>query len=105
MILPKLSDFRLIESNKECGVSTYRLHTNVYLSHGIWTEACSVEIGILLDFRDTTSTILNASQTIISANSKPNSIKSTKSEDNLIIDLCEPIQVYVSPKQPRKGVI
>ncbi len=103
--MPKLSDFRLIETNNESNVNNYRLYTTIYLSHGVWVEACYVEIGLLLDFRDTTSTTLNSTQTWVSSGSKGSGIKSTKSEDNLVIDICKPVRVLMHPNKPKKLVI
>ncbi|XP_054152936.1 integrator complex subunit 4-like [Oppia nitens] len=105
VVLPKLNDFRLIESKQNPNLSNYRLYTTVYLSHGVWVESCPVDISLVLDFRDTTSTTLTATQTWISSSTKGNAIKSTKSEDSFVIDICKPIRVYLSPKAPKKLVI
>ncbi|KAL1427781.1 hypothetical protein MTO96_003125 [Rhipicephalus appendiculatus] len=47
LILPRLADFRQLEDLK------YRLYTTVLLSHGVWSEALHVEMGLVLDFADT----------------------------------------------------
>lgn len=109
MVLPRLSDFRPLtrdddgeETDSDALVSDYRLQTNVYISHGVWSEPCYVEISLVLDFRETLSSALSVSQTM--------SLKSTpgykiKSEESLMIELCSPIKLLCSPKPHKKGIL
>ncbi|PRD20942.1 UNVERIFIED_CONTAM: ints4 [Trichonephila clavipes] len=87
LILPRLADFR------QQGELQYRLYTSVLLSHSIWSEACHVEMSLVLDFSDTES-------------SARNSQKNTgwlKAEDNTI-ELSKPVKVNISPKPAKKGI-
>ncbi|GBM31165.1 Integrator complex subunit 4 [Araneus ventricosus] len=87
LILPRLADFR------QQGELQYRLYTSVLLSHSIWSEACHVEMSLVLDFSDTEA-------------SARNSQKNTgwlKAEDNTI-ELSKPVKVNISPKPAKKGI-
>lgn len=105
-----MSDFKLInlddDQNKDKSngslVNDYRLQTNLYISHGVWSEPCFVEISLVLDFRESLCSASSVSQTW--------SLKSTpgyklKSEESLIIELCSPIKQLISPKQHKKGIL
>jgi integrator complex subunit 4 len=106
LVLPKLSDFRQLDAGSEgqSQVRNYRLYTNVYLSHAVWSEPCHVEVGISLDFRDTSSTALAVSQLWASRTGSYMGVKS-KSDENLLLELCRPVRVYVAPKPHKKGVM
>lgn len=109
MVLPRLSDFKLLNKDDDENatqnsslVNDYRLQTNVYISHGVWSEPCFVEISLVLDFRESLSSALSVSQTW--------SLKSTpgfklKSEESLMIELCNPIKLLISPKPHKKGIL
>lgn len=105
LVLPRLSDFRLLNIDDEetdTLVNDYRLQTNLYISHGVWSEPCFVEISLVLDFRESLSSSSSVSQTW--------SLKSTpgyklKSEESLIIELCSPIKILISPKAHIKGIL
>lgn len=87
LILPRLADFRLQ------GELQYRLYTSVLLSHSVWSEACHVEMNLVLDFSDTEA-------------STRNSQKNTwwfKAEDNTI-ELCKSVKVIIFPKPAKKGI-
>ena len=99
-ILPKLSDFRLMDNNSREGDNrNYRLLTNIYLSHTVWTEPCHVSISIVSDFRETASSF-GISQTWAS---KTGSGIRARPEESLIIELCKPIKLLIAPKQHKKG--
>lgn len=88
LILPRLADFRQLEDLK------YRLYTTVLLSHGVWSEALHVEIGLVLDFSDTEAAHSKGAQ---------KSGFGLKVEDQTI-ELCKPVKVYIAPKPIKKGL-
>lgn len=75
-VMPRLRDLkRMVSENGDEIQNSWRLRTNVLLSHGIWTEASQVEISICL------------------------SVKPSKE-----LELCKPIKITFSPKPIRKGI-
>ncbi|RWS02319.1 hypothetical protein B4U79_07769 [Dinothrombium tinctorium] len=101
LILPKLSDFRLLENDgNDNETKNYRLYTNIYISHGVWTEPAFIDIGVVLDFREVSSH-LSISQ---SWSLKTSAGIKSKPEDNLIIELCKPVKILIAPKQHKKGI-
>lgn len=88
LILPRLADFRQLEEFK------YRLYTSVLLSHGVWSEALHVEIGLVLDFADTDVAQSKGSQ---------KTGLGLRVEDHTI-ELCKPVKVYIAPKPIKKGL-
>ena len=111
LFVPKTADFKELIVNKatEQSVQDYRLTTNVFLSHTTWTEACPVEMSVVLDFREASSS-LTISQ-FWAAKTGPYSTvsgsggKAGKSEENMLIDLCKPIKVTICPRAARKAVL
>ncbi|KAI1289838.1 Integrator complex subunit 4 [Halotydeus destructor] len=103
-VLPKLSDFRRISNMDDSPSNNYRLLTNVYLSHTAWTEACPVEIGLVLDFHETSTTALIVSQ-LWAAKTGSYSGQRNRSEHCLMVDLCKPVKIYIHPKLAKKTVI
>ncbi|KAG8199519.1 hypothetical protein JTE90_009365 [Oedothorax gibbosus] len=87
LILPRLADFR------QQGNLQYRLYTSVLLSHSIWSEACHVEMNLVLDFSDTEASARNCQKTS----------GWLKAEDS-IIELSKPVKVNISPKPAKKGI-
>uniref|UniRef100_A0A2L2YE14 Integrator complex subunit 4 n=2 Tax=Parasteatoda tepidariorum TaxID=114398 RepID=A0A2L2YE14_PARTP len=87
LILPRLADFR------QQGELQYRLYTSVLLSHSIWSEACHVEMSLVLDFSDTE----------VCARNSQRSTGLLKAEDSTI-ELCKPVKVNISPKPAKKGI-
>lgn len=93
-------------------VKSYRMLTNVYLSHGIWTDSCQVELGLVLDFRGT-STSLSVSQVWAaktgsynkSSNNSVTTQTSKTGDDNMLIDLCEPIRITVLPRAAKRAIM
>jgi integrator complex subunit 4 len=104
VILPKLSDFRPVGRQEGDAVRNYRLLTSVYLSHTAWTEACPVEIELVLDFRDASSSALSVSQ-LWAAKTGSFTGQKNKSEHSLMVGLCKPVKVYICPKPAKKGVV
>lgn len=111
LIQPKLNEFRLRgeeeeEASKGKEVNDYRLVTKICISSsGVWSESSYIEVSLLLDFRDSSSTALSTNQIYGSFLTKSSGIRSTKSEDNLVIDICKPIRVLICPTRPKKLVI
>ncbi|XP_076344076.1 integrator complex subunit 4 [Tachypleus tridentatus] len=89
VVLPRLADFRPL------GNHSYRLYTSVLLSHNVWSEACHVEVSLVMDIND------QESGTGLRSNAK--STLGLKGEDYLIT-LCKPVNVYIAPKQVKKGI-
>lgn len=76
IVMPRLRDLkRMASENGDEIQNSWRLRTNVLLSHGIWTEASQVEISICL------------------------SVKPSKE-----LELCKPTRITFSPKPIRKGI-
>lgn len=76
IVMPRLRDLKhMVSENGDEIQNSWRLRTNVLLSHGIWTEASQVEISICL------------------------SVKPSKE-----LELCKPIKIIFSPKPIRKGI-
>lgn len=89
LVLPKRSDLRPLVRG-ELG-SDYRLLTKVLLSHQVWTDACFVEISLVLDISTEEGTT--------------HSVKSLAVDiDPYVIDLCKPVKVYLCPKSVRKNI-
>lgn len=86
-ILPPLADFR------QQGFQNYRLYTTVLLSHSVWSEACHVELSLILDFSDLEGSTKMSAKTAFG----------TKAEENTI-ELSKPVQVYIAPKPMKKGI-
>lgn len=89
LILPKLSEFKFQENQN------YRLYTVILLSHNVWSEACHVEISLVLDFSDT--------ENIASMKSSGKPWFGSKTEDQTI-PLCKPVLGYIAPKPAKKGI-
>lgn len=92
-----------MSSSADRSVKTYRLESNVYLSHVVWSEACQVELGIVIDFRDV-SYALSVSQLWAAKTGSFTGLKS-KPEDNMLVELCPPIKLNISPKAPKRGLV
>lgn len=128
LIQPKLTEFRernkstvgdrmseametgeaALGEKKEMGVDVrdYKLITKICLSsNGVWSEPSHVSISLLLDFRDVSSTTLNTTQIYSSFLNKSSGIRSTKSEDNLVIEISKPVRLLVCPIKPKKLVL
>lgn len=110
LVQPKLDEFRKVikpkgKHNEHLGTHShdYRLNTQICISsHGVWSEASIITISLLLDFRDVQSTALATNQAYSSLLTKASGIKSNKSEDNLVIEICKPVRVSIHPIKPRK---
>jgi integrator complex subunit 4 len=76
IVMPRMRDLKKIIDENGCEVAnSWRLRTNVLLSHGVWTEPSQVEISICLS--------------VLPSNE---------------LELCKPIKVTFSPKPIRKGI-
>ncbi|RZF35188.1 hypothetical protein LSTR_LSTR012626 [Laodelphax striatellus] len=72
LIVPKKSDLRLLPNDAEMGSlsgdkdtnpgNNYRLFTTVLISHQVWTEACYVDISIVLDLSEKESGLVHSAQ-------------------------------------------
>ncbi|OQR67888.1 integrator complex subunit 4-like [Tropilaelaps mercedesae] len=70
LVLPRRSNFRPTDDGRQ------RLYTRVLLSHGVWSEALHVELGVVLAF--------------------------ASGDESSFIELCEPVRVFISPKPIKK---
>ncbi|XP_052217575.1 integrator complex subunit 4-like isoform X2 [Dreissena polymorpha] len=68
----------------------YRLHTQVILSHGHWSESCNVEVGIVL---------LSDSSLATKFKSKTSN---SSDDDRTVLELCKPVKVLISPKPHKR---
>ncbi|XP_060575601.1 integrator complex subunit 4-like [Ruditapes philippinarum] len=68
----------------------HRLTTHVLLSHGHWSESCTVEIGVV---------ILSSSAAKTKFKTKS---ASSSEEDSNVIELCKPVKVLISPKPHKR---
>jgi len=109
LVLPRLSDFRSLNVDDEDQaiqsdslVNDYRLQTNLYISHGVWSDPCFVEISLVLDFRESLSSASSVSQ-IWALKSTPS--YKLKVEESLMIQLCSPCKILISPKAHIKGIL
>lgn len=79
----------------------FRLQTSAYISHGVWSDPCFVELSLVLDFRESLSSAISVSQTWALKSSV--GIK-VRSEESLMIDLCKPVKILIAPKLHKKGI-
>ncbi|KAF4521167.1 hypothetical protein B566_EDAN011617 [Ephemera danica] len=90
LLVPCRSDLRVSEiksGTEQRGFQDYRLRTTVLMSHGVWTEACQVDLSLALD--------LTASEASLGR----------RGEDNLcVLDLCKPVTISISPKPVKRGI-
>ena len=70
-------------------MNTYRLVTTALISHQVWSEACFVELSLVLDLTDTEGPIIHSLQPL---------------NHLCIISLCKPVKLHVSPKPVRRGI-
>lgn len=115
MIQPKLNEFRLktsddINNNNsdkdDDSNNDYKLMTKISLSsYGVWSGPSLIEINLLLDFRDIQSSSLSTTQIYSSLLTKSSGIKSTRSEDNLVIEISKPVKLMIHPMKPKRCVI
>uniref|UniRef100_A0A336LYV8 CSON004676 protein n=2 Tax=Culicoides sonorensis TaxID=179676 RepID=A0A336LYV8_CULSO len=77
MVVPRLRDLKkVILENGETSEDKMKLRTQVLLSHGVWTEACHVEISLCLSVR------------------RPGNE----------LDLSKPVKVMLFPKPVKRGI-
>lgn len=89
LVTPKQSQF--FEKEENC----YRLLTEALMSHQVWSEALHVEIRLVLDL---------SSGELESGSSKRRMGASAKDGDKSLINICEPVKVYVLPKAVKRGI-
>ncbi|KAH7646421.1 Integrator complex subunit 4 [Dermatophagoides farinae] len=105
LIQPKLNEFR-IKTEREDDINDYKLVTKICISsYGVWSGPSLIEINLLLDFRDISSSSLATTQIYSSLLTKSSGIKSTRSEDNLVIEICKPVKLMIHPTKPKRCVI
>lgn len=83
---PRLSDF------KQLGPLKYRLMTEIYLTHGLWTEPCQIDVKVVMSY---SPKLLQKPGTAALASSNNTNEKRT-------ISLCDPVKVYLMPKPPKR---
>merc|ERR1712002_166293 len=85
-IIPKASDFR------QQSPLHHRLITDILISHGPWTEACNIEVSIVYCY-DPDADINNS---IVDVSSR------MEASSDTVLELCNPVKVFMLPKLPRK---
>ncbi|XP_071440620.1 integrator complex subunit 4 [Hetaerina americana] len=93
--------------NQSTGASEntdFRLLTTVLVSHGVWTEACHVEVNIAVDVTEVEGGLgmpVRKGASAINPSLAPSA--APRAEDLCVIDLCRPVKVCVSPKPVKRG--
>lgn len=91
IIVPIASHFRLISSDEHSKTSSYRLYSTVNICHSTWTDPSSIDLSIILDYRDNQSTSIDLNQ-----------MDQTRSvEESQIIEICEPMSFRIHPQNIR----
>ena len=62
IIVPIADHFRLISTDARSETSTYRLYSTINLCHSAWPEPGVVQVSIILDYRDSQSTLIQLVQ-------------------------------------------
>ncbi|XP_055541345.1 integrator complex subunit 4 [Wyeomyia smithii] len=75
IIVPRKRDLKKIMTEEGESQSHWRLRTTVLLSHGVWTEASPVDIGICLSVRPSSE-----------------------------LELCKPVKIQFAPKPVKRGI-
>ncbi|KPM08491.1 hypothetical protein QR98_0070120 [Sarcoptes scabiei] len=105
LIQPRLSDFKL-KTERPGNLNDYRLISKILISYNsVCSGPLNVEINMLLDFRDVSSSSLSTTQVYSSMLNKSSGIKSIKSEDNLVIEICKPIKIMIHPMKIQNSVL
>ncbi|XP_052438090.1 integrator complex subunit 4 isoform X1 [Carassius gibelio] len=93
IIHPKPGDFRTP------GPGRVRLITQVYLSHSAWTEACQIEVRLLLAYSSSSS---KQSVSKPAWNESMDGLPSSESCIEGTIHLSKPVKVFIMPKPARR---
>uniref|UniRef100_A0A8C1BPQ3 Integrator complex subunit 4 n=1 Tax=Cyprinus carpio carpio TaxID=630221 RepID=A0A8C1BPQ3_CYPCA len=93
IIHPKPGDFRTP------GPGRVRLITQVYLSHSAWTEACQIEVRLLLAYSSSSS---KQSASKPAWNESMDGLPTSESCIEGTIHLSKPVKVFIMPKPARR---
>uniref|UniRef100_A0A672RT03 Integrator complex subunit 4 n=1 Tax=Sinocyclocheilus grahami TaxID=75366 RepID=A0A672RT03_SINGR len=93
IIHPKPGDFRTP------GPGRVRLITQVYLSHSAWTEACQIEVRLLLAYSSSSS---KPSASKPAWNESMDGLATSESCIEGTIHLSKPVKVFIMPKPARR---
>uniref|UniRef100_A0A8C1I9N2 Integrator complex subunit 4 n=1 Tax=Cyprinus carpio TaxID=7962 RepID=A0A8C1I9N2_CYPCA len=93
IIHPKPGDFRTP------GPGRVRLITQVYLSHSAWTEACQIEVRLLLAYSSSSS---KQSASKPAWNESMGGLPTSESCIESTIHLSKPVKVFIMPKPARR---
>lgn len=91
ILVPIPSHFRLISRDEHSETCSYRLYSTVNVSHSVWNQPSSIEISIILDFRDNQSTMIDLNE----AN------KTRSLDDSQIIEISKAVQFKIHPHVAR----
>lgn len=61
IVVPIANHFRLLSTDEASETSSYRLYSTVNLCHSAWTDASSLKMSIILDYRDNQSSAIDLS--------------------------------------------
>ena len=104
LVTPKVNDFC---PRQEAGA--YRLLTNALMSHNVWSEALHVEISVVLDLNNNSmmgsSSAVGQGSTGGYKRGNSGSSAETKESNLKLVHLCEPIKVYVLPKNVKRSIL
>lgn len=88
LIVPRIDHLRPDQFYSDVN-HMYRLVTTALISHQVWSEACFVELSLVLDVTETEGAISNLLQPL---------------NQLCVISLCKPVKLHVSPKPVRRGI-
>lgn len=91
IMVPISQHFRLISQDEYTRTSSYRLYSTVNICHPTWTEASSVDLSLLLDYRDNQATSIDLNQID----------QTIANEESQVIELCRPLSLKIQPQSMR----
>lgn len=91
IIVPVASHFRLISSDNQSETNSYRLYSTVNICHATWNDPGSIELSIILDYRDNQSTSIQLQQTD----------QSRSAEESQVIEISRPMRLKIHPQNLR----
>jgi len=112
LFFPKKTDFKPISCDSETGVQSYRLLTQVSLSYSCpWTESCVVELVVVLDLKDASSSLSISQAWAVKTGSytttatKTSASRGGVSDENMQIDLSPPVKLNIWPRAVKRTVV
>ncbi|XP_072034056.1 integrator complex subunit 4-like [Amphiura filiformis] len=91
LFTPRMSDFRSM------GPLSHRLMTDIYLSHGMWSDPCQVEVSLVMTYDPNIVEISGSSVYGFASSSSSN-----RSDSQGALELCKPVKLYVMPRAAKR---